>query len=100
MKIKLRINKEDKTFVNDYLSFRNHYDAVALNEEFQNNNYPLTKQYDRLAEFVVVTFEKQFSVEELMKGISSMEVLTDVFHECLKLGGLQVEGNNEGKLAD
>ena len=100
MQIKLRVNGEDKTFVNDFLSFRNHYDAIALNEEFQKNNYSLTKQYDRLAEFVVIVFGKQFSAEELMNGISSVETLQEVFHECLKIGGLKVEGADEGKSAD
>lgn len=100
MQITLRINGEDKTFINDFLTFRNHYDALALNEDLQNNSYPLTKQYDKMAEFVVVTFKKQFSVEELMDGIPSEGVLKEVFYECLKIGGLQVEGNDEGKLAD
>lgn len=100
MKIKLRINGEDKTFVNDFLSFKKHYNAVSLNEEFQTNSYSLTKQYDRMAEFVVITFDKQFSVEELMDGISSVDVLQEVFNDCLKIGGLQVEGNDEGKQVD
>ncbi len=99
MQITLRIDGKDKIFVNEFVSFRKHYNAVKLNEEFQLRAHELTEQYDLLAEFVVITFDKQFTVDELLDGIQSLDELQTVFHECLAIGGLKVGNtkNDEGK---
>ena len=97
MKIVLRIDGEDKTFLNDFVEaiiFRN---ALKLNKEFSKGvdlSDPLT--FDKLVDFVVSAFDHKFSVDEVWKGLPVRQLqseATRIFNEVLNMGGLELEAN-------
>lgn len=101
MKITLRIDGKEKTFINDFVSARVFRKALELNEEFKNKSN-LVEQLDALAEFVVTVFDKQFTLDELWDGLPTGKFNTElmrIFNEVLALEGFALVGeqDDEGK---
>lgn len=101
MKITLRINGEDKTFTNDFVQGRIFRNALELNKKLKENTEISVDLFDTLVEFVVITFGKQFTVDEFWDGVEAHKLQDEVmrvFNQVLSFGGLQVtEGNDQGK---
>lgn len=101
MKITLRIDGQDKTFVNDFISARIFRKALEANENFKGKQVTLLEQLDVLAEFVVNAFDKQFTVDALWDGIPTGKLnseLMRIFNEVLALEGFAISGGaDEGK---
>lgn len=99
MKIVLRIDGENKTFLKDHVEAINFRNALELNKEFKDNmNLSDTETYDKMIEFVVKVFDHKFSVEDVWSGLSVSEVQSEptrIFHEVLGLGGLKVLDSSE-----
>ena len=105
MQITLKIEDNDKTFVNDFVSARLLRDALKLNDDTaqkQNEGtHTVTDQLDDLAEIVVKAFNHQFTLDELWDGVSLEQFQSElmrVFNEILGLGGYALKGaKSEGK---
>lgn len=105
MNITIKIDGQDKTFVNDFVAARLLRDALKLNddtsEKQKESTYTVTQQLDDLAEIVVKTFNHQFTLDQLWDGIAIDKFqgeLMRVFNEILGVGGYALKGNNsEGK---
>lgn len=100
MKITLRLNGEDKTFVNDFVSARLFRKALELNEKFKEIS-DLTEQFDLMEEYVVSVFNGQFTADDLIDGLPAGKYSSElmrVFNEVLALEGFAVQGTtDEGK---
>ncbi len=112
MKIVLRIDGEDKTFLNDFVEaiiFRN---ALKLNKKFSEGvDLGDASTFDMLVDFLVSAFGQKFSVDEVWKGLPVNKLqseTTRIFNEVLNMGGLTLganggedatseEGNEAGK---
>lgn len=81
MKVTLRIDKKDKTFVQDFVSALHYRKALELNKEILSGELEAEEIYDKITERVVLAFDNQFTVEEFMNGVRS----TDYDDECKRL---------------
>ncbi|MGE7020412.1 phage tail assembly chaperone G [Solibacillus cecembensis] len=105
MQITLKIEGNDKTFVNDFVSARLLRDALKLNEDTaqkkEEGTYTATQQLDDLAEIVVKAFNHQFTLDQLWDSTALEDFqgeLMRVFNKILGLGGYALNGaENEGK---
>lgn len=105
MNITIKIDGQDKTFVNDFVSARLLRDALKMNEEIvkkqEEGTYSTTEQLDELAEMVVKAFNHQFTLDQLWDGISVesfQNELMNVYNNILGLGGYALKGDkSEGK---
>ena len=97
MKIVLRIDGQDKTFLNDYVEAINFRNALELNKEFaKNNDMGDVATFDKIVEFVVKAFNQQFSVEDVWNGLPITKIQSEpmrIFSEVLSLGGLELIGS-------
>jgi len=108
MQITLKINGEEKTFVNDFVPARLLREGLKLNEEIakkkQEGTESVTYSLDQMAEFAVKAFNHQFTIDELWDGTELskfQETLNQVFFNVLGLGGYEfVDGKDEGKQVD
>ena len=104
MKITLRIDKNEKTYTNDFVKARIFRNALKLNKEFKEEGSGISVElFDTLVEFVVTAFGNQFTIDEFWDGVETQNLQSEVmrvFNEVLNLGGLAVEseeGNEQGK---
>lgn len=99
MKITLRIEGKDKTFINDFVAAIHFKSAIQLNKEFQNKvDVSDVEPFDRIIEFVASVFEHQFSVEDVWNGLRTSDIQSEpmrIFNEVLLLGGLAVNSASE-----
>ena len=99
MQITLKIEDNDKTFVNDFVSARLLTDDTAQKQN--EGTHTVTDQLDDLAEIVVKAFNHQFTLDELWDGVSLEQFQSElmrVFNEILGLGGYALKGaKSEGK---
>jgi hypothetical protein len=104
MQITLKIDGKDKTFTNDFIPGRIFRNALLLNKKMKEEGSDLTAElFDELVEFCVVTFGKQFTLDEFWDGIDARLLDSEVmriYNDVLSFGGLSVpsdEGNDLGK---
>lgn len=103
MKIGLRIDGKDKTFINDFVKARVFRNALKLNNELQGGAANVSVElFDTMIEFAVSAFDGQFTVDEFWDGVEAHKLQSEVmriFNEILHFGGLEVdeEGNETGK---
>lgn len=101
MKIVLRINGEDKTFINDFVKARVFRNALKMNEKMreEGNNISVST-FDEMIEFVVTVFDKQFTVDDVWDGLEAGNLqgeIMRVFNNVLNIGGLDTTATTEGK---
>lgn len=103
MKIVLRINKEDKTFVNDFIPAICYKDALLIHRKIEANPEEIKDEelLDDLVPFIVSVFDHQFTVDEVWKGIRYNKIFEEaqrIFHTVLGLLNEEdEEGNEAGK---
>lgn len=107
MKITLRIDKKDTTFVNDFVKARVFRNALKMNEKMRNDGDKISVEtFDEMIGFVVNTFDDQFTVDQVWDGIEAGNLQPEimrVFNNVLNIGGLETElstTDNEGKSLD
>lgn len=81
MKVTLRIDKEDKTFIQDFISAFHYRKALELNKKILSGELEAEEIYDEITKRVVLAFDNQFTVEEFENGLRS----TDYDDECKRL---------------
>ncbi|OCA84485.1 hypothetical protein A8F94_17465 [Bacillus sp. FJAT-27225] len=103
MQITLNIDGKEKTYTNDFVKARIFKNALKLNKEMKSIKEISEELFDKLVEFVVVAFDRQFTVDEVWDGLAVADLQSEamrIFNEVLSLGGLQIEsdeGNEPGK---
>lgn len=79
MQITLRMNGEDKTFTQDFISGRMFRRAIELQKHFKDGGAHLDENtLDEMAGFVVEAYGKQFSIDEFYDGIQSNKLIAAV----------------------
>lgn len=101
MKIVLRINGEDKTFINDFVKARVFRNALKMNEKMREEGNDISvSTFDEMIEFVVTVFDNQFTVDDVWDGLEAGNLqgeIMRVFNNVLNIGGLDTEPTSEGK---
>jgi N-acetyl-anhydromuramyl-L-alanine amidase AmpD len=91
MQITLKIDGNDKTFINDFVPGRVFKNALTLNKKMKEEGSELTAElFDELVEFCVMAFNKQFTTEEFWDGIDARYLdseVTRIYSEILSFGG-------------
>lgn len=104
MKIVLRVDGENKTYIQDFVAAINFRNALTLNKEFAENiDLTELETFDKVIEFAASVFEHQFSVEEVWKGLPANEIQSEpirIFHEVLRMGGLAVKAADDGDVGN
>jgi len=102
MQITLRIDKQDKTFTNDFVKARIFRNALKMNEEMSKEGDEITVEtFDKMMGFVVNVFDNQFTVDDLWDGLEGgnfQDEIMRVFNNVLNMGGLTTTSpTTEGK---
>lgn len=107
MKIVLRVDGKEKTFIEDFVKGIVFRKALELNKKVREaTNVGEAEFYDEFVEFLVFAFGNQFTSEEAWNGLSVTQIQSEptrIFNEVLGLGGLATqpvddeEGNEAGK---
>ncbi|HEX9060412.1 MAG TPA: hypothetical protein VF941_09555 [Clostridia bacterium] len=94
MTITLKINGNDKTFVNNFVSGRVLRKTFEMNKLFNKNQAEFDETtIDLLVNYVVEVYGKQFTIDEFYDGIDAKEVLPTIVN-CIK----EITGNMEKEL--
>lgn len=88
MEITLKIDGEDKTFVNSFVPFEMKRKALELDKYATQKNADPIKLFDKQAAFIVEVFGKQFTVEEFKAGFNAIGA-QDALYDLI---GVQVLG--------
>ena len=79
MQITLRINGEDKTFTQDFISGRMFRRAIEMQKHFRDGAASLNENtLDEMVGFVVEAYGKQFSIDEFYDGIQSNKLISTI----------------------
>lgn len=107
LKITLRIEGKNKTFINDFVSARVFKNALALNKYFsEGRELGDVETFEKMVEFICKAFDHKFTPEDVWDGLNASQIQTEpirIFNEILNLGGLEVqtqveeEGNSPGE---
>ncbi|TKI53545.1 hypothetical protein FC756_23245 [Lysinibacillus mangiferihumi] len=103
MQITLRVNKEEKTFTNDFIKARVFRNALKMNEKMRNEGNEISVEtFDEMIGFVVNVFDNQFTVDDVWDGLEAGKLndeIMRVFNNVLNIGGLETKPStdNEGK---
>lgn len=103
MQIILRINKEEKTFTNEFIKARVFRNALKMNEKMRNEGNEISVEtFDEMIGFVVNVFDNQFTVDDVWDGLEAGKLndeIMRVFNNVLNIGGLETKPStdNEGK---
>lgn len=79
MQITLRIDGQDKTFTQDFISGRMFRRAIELQKNFRDGGANLDENtLDEMAGFVAEAYGKQFSIDQFYDGIQSDKLIPTV----------------------
>ncbi|MBO8164702.1 MAG: hypothetical protein H0Z34_13455 [Brevibacillus sp.] len=77
MQITLRINGENKTFTNDFVSARMFRRAIEMDKHFRGGNMD-ENTLDEMVGFVVEAYGKQFTIDEFYDGIEASKLISTI----------------------
>lgn len=103
MQITLRVNKEEKTFTNNFIKARVFRNALKMNEKMRGEGNEISVEtFDEMIGFVVNVFDNQFTVDDVWDGLEAGKLndeIMRVFNNVLNIGGLETKPStdNEGK---
>lgn len=104
MKIVLRMDGKDKTFVADFVTARHYRDAILIHRKIEAN--PKIKDeelFELLFPLIVSVFGNQFTVDDILDGIRFDKINEEnqrIFHTVLGLlkeNDELAEGNESGE---
>lgn len=78
MQITLRIEGQEKTFTQDFISGRMFRKAIEMQKHFKKGSDMDENTLDEMAGFVTEAYGKQFSIDEFYDGIQSNQLVTTV----------------------
>ena len=85
MEITLRINGEDKTFVQDFVPLKLYRKALAVEKYALSKNVDEEKLFDKRLNLIVEAFNHQFTKDELENGLNAIEH-QKVFYNIIGVG--------------
>jgi|SRR6185312_8050831 len=107
MKIVLRVDGNDKTFINDFVTAVSYKQAIKLNKTFlANPDMDDDEVLESLVELMVSVFDHRFTVEEVWGGIRYDKIYSESRRILHTLLGIHIpdendesdeEGNETGK---
>lgn len=86
MKIKLRINGEDKTFTAPFISARKLKDSFALSKKVQGEFDENT--LDEVGNYLVNIYGNQFTLDQLYDGFPADQFLNKALEDMQKVMGV------------
>lgn len=81
MDIKLLIEGKEKTFVANFISARMLRRTLEISKEVNFNDMK-AEELDKVIDFIVDLFQKQFTRDDVYDGISSKELIPNIL-KCL-----------------
>ena len=103
MKIVLRIDGEDKTFTNDFVSAYDVRKAAEINRGILNGELDEYNVEEKIIDFVVNLFGNRFTTEEALKGTRGedfVSVFIGIYRHVLNLGTESKGGNDNTETND
>ncbi|AGK96804.1 phage tail assembly chaperone G [Clostridium pasteurianum] len=99
MKITLMIDDKKKTFTAPFIGGRRLRDAMAMSEEMEGKQIGV-ESLDKIVDFMVDIFGKQFTIDDLYDGIESKELIP-FYQKCIQkiTGNLQNKANQLAELS-
>lgn len=85
MEITLRINGENKTFVQEFIPLKMYRKALEVEKYAQSENVDEEKLFDKRLNLIVEAFEKQFTKDELENGLNAIDH-QKVFYNIIGVG--------------
>lgn len=85
MEITLKIDGEDKTFVQEFVPLKLYRKAVEIEKFTQENPDEEIEIFDKRLNLIVEAFDKQFTKDELENGLNATNHL-QVFYEIIGVG--------------
>lgn len=98
MEIKLMINREEKTFRNDFVSakmLRKAFGIYDLLRKFENSLIIDDETFNRINDYFVELYEGQFTAEEFEDGLKANEFIDVVIDQLSTVAG--VIGEDDSK---
>ena len=77
MEIKLRINNQEKTFVNDFVSARALRQNIELRKTIKFEDLSVS-DLDKLMQSVCDIFNKQFTIDDIYDGLASNKLMPEI----------------------
>ncbi|MED1642265.1 hypothetical protein P4U99_03405 [Brevibacillus agri] len=78
MQITLRINGEEKTFTQDFISARMFRRAIEMQKHFKSGSDMDENTLDEMVGFVAEAYGKQFTSDEFYDGIESAKLIPTI----------------------
>jgi hypothetical protein len=79
MQITLRLNGEEKTFTQDFISGRMFRRAIEMQKHFRDGAENLdVNTLDEMVGFVVESYGKQFTIDDFYDGIQSDKLISTI----------------------
>lgn len=85
MEITLKINGEDKTFVQEFIPLKMYRKALEVEKYAQSKNVDEEKLFDKRLNLIVEAFGKQFTKDELENGLNAIDH-QKVFYNIIGVG--------------
>jgi len=99
MQITLRIDGDNKTFINDFVKARVFRNALKMNERMRKEGNEISVEtFDEMISFVVNVFDNQFTIDDVWDGLEAgklQDEIMRVFNNVLNIGGLETKSSTE-----
>lgn len=81
MNINLKINNEDKGFTAPFIPARMLKRTIVIGETISKNSSD-PNNFDTMAQYIVDIYGKQFTVDNVLDGLSSVDLISE-FTNCM-----------------